>query len=96
MSSQRSRLTIDVPAGLRRRIKLAATAREQSVKDYLVGILETAVPAEESRAASGRPVTAGMIESLRRARDEVMRGRRFSVDSVDLLNEAREERLREL
>ncbi len=95
--ARRTRLTVDVTPELRRRIKIAAAKREASVRDYVVGILEEAVPKEvEERRAKGTPVTAELVERLRKTREAVMQGRTFPDDSADLLREAREERDAEL
>jgi hypothetical protein len=95
-AGKRSRL-IDVSPELRRRIRVAAAQRDLSVRDYIEGILEEAVPREVSEPQRARrPVTRETIERLMRTHEEVMHGRRFTVDSAELLNEVREERSRYL
>jgi hypothetical protein len=94
---KRTRLVVDVTPELRRRIRVAAAERDESVRDYVVGILERTVPRkEENDGAEGTPVTTEMIERLRRTRESIMRGRVFTDDSTDLINAAREERTAEL
>lgn len=96
-TGKRLRLTIDVPPELRRRIKIAAAERDQSIRDYMVAILEGAVPREERRTTErGRVVTTAMIDRLRQLKEETMQGRTFSVDSAELIEQARAERTEEL
>ncbi|MBI3961873.1 MAG: hypothetical protein HY335_03895 [Deinococcus sp.] len=88
---------IDVTPELRRRIKIAAAKRDLSVRDYVVAILERAVPAGERLGVEqGRTVTAEMIERLEQIQSTLMQGRTFSDDSTELINQAREERTAEL
>jgi len=39
-AERRARLSIDVPAGIRRRVRLAAAKRDQSIRDYVVEALQ--------------------------------------------------------
>lgn len=97
MVTTRTRLTIDVTPELRRRIKMAAAARDLSVRQYVVELLEENVREGPAvRTLKGRLVTGAMIEELDRTREAVMRGRVFSDDSADLINEARAQRSEEL
>lgn len=81
MPSKRPRLMIDVSPELRRRIKIAAADQDRSAREFVVGILEDAVP-HGAEGLRGRPVTKEMINRLERARRRV--GRRFTADSTDL------------
>ena len=93
MPSKRPRLMIDVSPELRRRIKIAAANQDRSLREFVVGILEDAVP-HGAEGLRGRPVTKEMINRLEQARRRV--GRRFTADSTDLINEARAERTAQL
>ena len=95
--NKRPRLIIDVTPELRRRIKVAAAASDLSVREYVVRILESAVPAED-RLASERSGTLepAAVERLLQTRAAIMRGRRFADDSVDLIEQARAGRMAEL
>lgn len=96
-AGKRLRLTIDVPPELRRRIKIAAAERDQSIRDYVLTILEGAVPREERRTTErGRAITPAVIERLRQLKEQTMQGRTFSVDSAELIEQARAERTEEL
>src|SRR3972149_1354866 len=96
-ASKRSRLIVDVSPELRRRIKIAAAKRDISVRDYVVDILEQTVPTgDRIEATYEGPVTPAYVERLRRTRAAIMRGRHFTEDSADLINEARVERTAEL
>lgn len=46
----RVRLSVDVDPELRRRIRMAAASRDQSVKQWLEDVLADALESEESRA----------------------------------------------
>lgn len=54
---RRARLSIDVEPELQRRIKVAAAARDISVRDYVADILERAL-AEEERSDPTTAATA--------------------------------------
>ena len=100
-SGKRSRLTIDISEGLRRRVKMAAFKNDVSISEYVADILERNVPEETSvrQQSEGRLVTDETIESLRRIREQIMqdrKGRPFEEDSTEMLRRAREERTREL
>ena len=98
----RPRLMIDVTPDLRRRIKVAAARQDQSVRDYVVGILEQAVPAlsgddthEASPAGTGQGyVSREVVEYLQRL--QAAQGVALSGDSADLLQEARAGRAADL
>ncbi len=93
MPGKRPRLMIDVSPELRRRIKIAAADQDRSVREFVVGILEEAVPSGRE-GPRGRSLTKEMINRLEQARRRV--GRRFTAESTDLMNEARAERTAEL
>jgi plasmid stability protein len=45
-AKRRSRLSIDVDPDLRRRIKVAAASHDQSIRDYVEGLIREALAAE--------------------------------------------------
>jgi hypothetical protein len=49
-NKHRARLSIDVDSELRRQIKIAAAARDLSIRDYVVGIIRAAIAAEQASA----------------------------------------------
>lgn len=61
---QRARLSIDVEPELRRRIKIAAAARDLSVREYVEAILRRALasdaPGEDKRAPTTQPEQAAL------------------------------------
>lgn len=87
-------MMVDVTPELRRRIKVAAAERDQTVRDYVVEILERAVPREQRPPSQERPrgrlVTAEMVERFRQIQAE--QGQPFADDSTELLRELRAER----
>src|SRR5579875_719986 len=72
---KRTRLIIDITPALRRRIRLAAAREDVSVREYVEGILERAVPEENSAVAqqARRRMTAADAERLRLAREALAR-----------------------
>lgn len=96
--TRRSRLTIDIPPELRRRIKLAALNRDISVGQYVVSILERTVPTTEelSGREGGWIPTLDDIERLNQVRGLGTQGRRFTDDSTDLIEQGRAERTSDL
>lgn len=91
----RSRLTIDLATGLKRRLKVAATVHHMTMSAYMARVLEQALPAAKPGAkTSDGIVTSSMIkraEALRKQQKEP-----FLEDSTDLIREAREQRYAEL
>ncbi len=95
--TQRTRLTVDVSPDMRQRIRTAAARRDVSVRRYVEDILEAVVPMNEnSRSGRGRLVTPETLTIFKKLRETVMRGRRFSDDSADLIEQGRFERTAEL
>jgi hypothetical protein len=94
---KRTRITIDVTADLRRRIKIAAAERDVSVREYVVDVLEHALSDGRAQGPTrGTPVTDETIDRLAQIRESIMRGRTFADDTTDLINEGREERMADL
>jgi len=94
---KRTRITIDVTADLRRRIKIAAAEQDVSVREYVVDVLEHALSDGRAQGpARGTPVTEETIDRLAQIRESIMRGRTFADDTTDLINEGREERMADL
>ena len=86
--------TIDLVPELKRRIKRAAAENGLSVQEYVERILDQAVPPERKR----RGLNPEAVEELLRYREEIRRAHpelEFE-NSVELLHQAREERMREL
>jgi uncharacterized protein (DUF1778 family) len=94
--TKRIRLTVDISPEMRRRIKMAAAQRDLSVRDYVVRILDEAVPSMPKATQAQQGVTPEAVERLLKTSREIMAGRRFTDDSTDLLREAREERTAQL
>jgi hypothetical protein len=97
--SQRSRISVDVPPALRRRIRVAAAERDLSMREYVASILEAAVPSERPAGGAyrrGRVITESLIERFREIQRETMAGRTFDVDSAELIEEGRTERTEDL
>ncbi len=95
--TKRTRLTVDVSPDMRQRIRTAAARRDVSVRQYVEDILEAVVPLDEnSGSGRGRRVTPETLAIFKKLRETVMRSRRFSVDSADLIEQARAERTAEL
>jgi hypothetical protein len=94
---KRTRLTVDISPELRHRIKIAAAERDVSVRDYVVQSIERTLDGGiDTERAGGNYLTPELVEQLRKTRGAIMRGRTFTVDSVDLINQGREIRSREL
>ena len=90
-SPPRPRLTVDITPVLKRRIKVAAAAREMPVSAYVARVLEEAVPVAEPVAKGPDGViTPDMMRRAARLRAE-QRGP-FPEDSADLIREARQHR----
>jgi ribosome-binding protein aMBF1 (putative translation factor) len=92
----RPRISIDVTPDLRRRIRLAAAARDMSVTEYCREILTRHLRQEADGQDGRRERALEALEMARRFRERVFADRILTPDSAELIREAREERLRRL
>jgi uncharacterized protein (DUF1778 family) len=92
----RPRISIDVTPDLRRRIRLAAAARDMSVTEYCREILTRHLRQEADGQDARRERALEALEMARRFRERVFGERILTPDSAELIREAREERLRRL
>lgn len=67
--SQRARLSIDVEPELRRKIKMAATERDMSIRDYVIAILQQAIAEDEQQEALTEGSAWGQLSASAFARD---------------------------
>ena len=67
--SQRARLSIDVEPELRRKIKLAATGRDLSIRDYVINILQHAIAEDEQQEALTEGTAWARLSASAFARD---------------------------
>ena len=93
---RRPRISIDVTPELRRRIRLAAAAQDMSVTQYCREILTRHLRQEADQEDARRDRALEALEMARRFRERVFGDRILTPDSVELIREAREERLRQL
>jgi len=95
-----SQLLIDISPELGRRIGMAAALNNLSVYEYVGRILDQTVPSESSliRRKRGHGLNQEAVEDLLRTSDEIMSKHPDVVyeDSVEILRQIREERMREL
>ncbi len=89
--TNRPRLTLEIPAALRRRIKVAAAAEDLSVSAYVTRLLARAVPAGRAvrRTPDGIITTEAMYHFATLRAEQAAP---FPEDSADLVREARMER----
>jgi hypothetical protein len=96
---KRSRLTIDISEGLRRRVKMAAFKNDISISEYVGDILERNVPEEtDTRQQPRQPISRKTLEHILQVRKEIMehtQGKVFE-DSTEIVRQMREERSQEL
>jgi len=96
---KRSRLTVDINPGLRRRVKMAAINKDVSISELVEDVLEKAFPEEESpRQTQRQPISRKTLEHILLVRKEIMehtKGKVFE-DSTEIVRQMREERSREL
>lgn len=96
-TGKRSRLTIDISEGLRRRVKMAAINKDVSISEYVGDILEQNVP-EETSIMQPHRIPDDFLEKVYRVRERIIReskGQLFD-DSAELVRQQREERTRYL
>ena len=92
---KRLRITFDVSPELRKRIKAAALQNNLSISEYLVNILEEAVPDEMELVGQERhPVPPDIMEEVYRVQEQVIRDSKGHIfeDTTELLRQLREER----
>jgi hypothetical protein len=92
--TSKPRLTVNVSAGLKRRIKIAAAARHVPISSYVAGVLERAVSSTEGhfKMGNGR-ITDEMIKRADALRAE--QATPFPDDSADIIREIRAQRTAE-
>jgi hypothetical protein len=91
----RPRLTVDISPALKRRIRIAAAARDMPVSAYVARVLEHTVNATESLAGAGAGAGDGLVTTEMLQEAETLRAEQrapFPEDSADLVREAREQR----
>lgn len=94
-----SDLILHIEPPLRRRLRLAAAQSHLSEEEYVGRLLEHVVPPEsESVQQSSGPLNRAAVEELKQYREAIRHAHPGQVfeDSVELLRQAREERMREL
>ncbi len=92
---KRVRITFDVNPKLRKRIKEAAMQNNLSVSEFLVNILDEAVPYEEELGQQERhPVPPDIMDDVYRVQERVIRESKGHIfeDSTEELRRLREER----
>ncbi len=92
---KRPRITIDVSPELRKRIKAAALQNNLSISEYLVNILEEAVPDEMELVGQERhPVPLNTMEEVYHVQEQVIRDSKGYIfeDTTEALRRLREER----
>ena len=94
--AKRPRISIDVTPDLRRRIRLAAAARDMSVTEYCREVLTHHLIPGTDGQDERRQRALEALETARRFRERVFGDRVLTPDSAELIREAREERLRQL
>ena len=96
---QTNDLIIYLVPELRKRIREAAAQSNLSEQEYVGHILEQVVPIKEKPAQRQHsPLNREAVDKLLQTREAIMRAHPGQVfeDSVELLRQAREERMREL
>ena len=66
---RRARLSIDIEPELRRKIKIAATEKDLSVRDYAVGIIHRELATEGRNEALGEGASWAQLSARSFARD---------------------------
>src|SRR5258708_30388679 len=73
ITMKRSRITIDVSPGLRRRIKIAALQNDLSISEYLSSILEQALAEDTIMTEQPvQPVTRKTLAHVLQVRNEIL------------------------
>lgn len=92
-TSKRTRMAVDMPPELLRRVKAAAVARELTISEYVASALDGVTPPIGARGTG--IITEEAIRTLDELRTKVFGDRVFVDDSTDIIREAREERSRQ-
>ncbi len=92
-TSKRTRMAVDMPPELLRRVKAAAVARELTISEYVASALDGVTPPIGARGTG--IITEGAVRKLDELRTKVFGDRVLAEDSTDIIREAREERSRQ-
>lgn len=93
-----SKFTIDLSQVLQDRIRLAASQNGLSISEYVVHILDKAVPEEADITKYWHPLPPDFLQQVYQVREQVTRDSKEELfeDSTGLIRQMREERSREL
>jgi len=89
-SRERSRLYVDVPADLRRRVRVAAAREDVTLHDFVVRSLEHALRCDQAAQDGDRDEAQGVVRQLRVLQHRVFTSGALPDDSVDILRAERE------
>jgi hypothetical protein len=89
-SNERSRLYVDVPADLRRRVRVAAAHEDVTLHDYVVRSLEHALRCDQAAQDGGCDEAQGVVGRLRVLQHRVFASGALADDSVEILRAERE------
>lgn len=89
-SNERARLYVDVPADLRRRVRVAAAREGVTLHAVVVRSLEHALRREQAAQDGGCDEAQGVVGRLRVLQDRVFASGALPDDSVEILRAERE------
>ena len=92
MEAKKKRLTLDVDAEFRRRLKAAAALKGVSMSRYCHAAIDRELARDEANGAGGIQDRKSDVEQLRELQREIFGDRILPGNSVDFIREAREMR----
>jgi hypothetical protein len=92
-SNNKSRFTLDMTPELRTRLKIAAARKGVTMRQYSLSAIEQQLEREEVRVVASGTFNRDAIEKARALQDSVFGKRKLADESVELIRQAREERV---
>ena len=92
MKAPRKRFTLDLEPSMQMRLKLVATLKGVSMRQYCLTAIEKELGGDQAMEMSPSEFASRELERLISTRHDVFQGRHVTGDSADLIREGRAER----
>jgi hypothetical protein len=92
MDTKKTRFTLDLDPLFQRRLKVMATLRGMTMRQYCLAAIEIELAKDEARGAKAFPFGEEALSSLVSLQAKLFAGRKVLGESLELIHEARETR----
>ena len=92
MKAMKTRFTLDMDPLFQRRLKVMATLKGMTMRQYCLVAIEEDLAKDEAQGAWAIPFGESAVNRLRLLQEEVFAGRKMSGESAELIRQARKTR----